>query len=226
MIRALLFAGMDRAAVDERGFEAVRRIRQTQSDVPLSAFKATVREQFYMLLIDTEAALAAIPSMLPDDCGYRGKSVRFDLPGTDCARRTVGPRPESALNGSADYSTSTDNCLRPEIWPSHPTIGKATGKSVVIEIAVKARNAGRLDYAMRSERDSNTASAAPAGSCMRRLSKYDRLIAEAKQVAAARAIVVHPCDESSLRGAVEAAKIGLISADSRRAGGQDQQRRS
>ncbi|HEX4407281.1 MAG TPA: DUF3141 domain-containing protein [Xanthobacteraceae bacterium] len=67
LIRGLLFAGMGRAAVDERGFEAVRRIRQTQSDVPLPAFKAMVREQFYMLLIDAEAALAAIPSMLPDD---------------------------------------------------------------------------------------------------------------------------------------------------------------
>ena len=77
VIRALLFAGMDRAAVDERGFEAVRRIRQTLSDVPLSAFKATVREQFYMLLIDREAALAAIPSMLPDDLDTRQKA--FDL---------------------------------------------------------------------------------------------------------------------------------------------------
>ena len=42
-------------------------------------------------------------------------------------------------------------------------------------------------------------------------SKYERLIAEAKRVAAAKAIVVHPCDETSLRGAIEAAKIGLIS---------------
>ena len=32
--------------------------------MPLSAFKALVREQFYLLLIDGEAALAAIPSML------------------------------------------------------------------------------------------------------------------------------------------------------------------
>ncbi len=77
VIRALLFAGMERAAVDERGFEAVRRIRQTESDVPLSQFKATVREQFYMLQIDTEAALAAIPSMLPDDSDTRQKA--FDL---------------------------------------------------------------------------------------------------------------------------------------------------
>ena len=43
-------------------------------------------------------------------------------------------------------------------------------------------------------------------------SKYDRLIAEAKRTAAAKAIVVHPCDEMSLRGAVEAAAMGLISA--------------
>lgn len=40
--------------------------------------------------------------------------------------------------------------------------------------------------------------------------KYDRLIALAKQVPAASTIVVHPCDETSLRGAVEAAEAGLI----------------
>jgi phosphate acetyltransferase len=41
--------------------------------------------------------------------------------------------------------------------------------------------------------------------------KYDRLIARAKEVAAAKTIVVHPCDETSLRGAVEAAELGIIS---------------
>ena len=41
-------------------------------------------------------------------------------------------------------------------------------------------------------------------------SKYDRLIAEAKKVPAARTIVVHPCDETSLRGATDAAEAGLI----------------
>ena len=77
VIRALLFAGMGRAAVDERGFETVRRIRETFSEVPLDVFKATVREQFSILLIDTEAALNAIPSMLPDDLETRSKA--FDL---------------------------------------------------------------------------------------------------------------------------------------------------
>ena len=41
-------------------------------------------------------------------------------------------------------------------------------------------------------------------------SKYDRLIATAKSIAPAATIVVHPCDESSLRGTVEAAAAGLI----------------
>jgi phosphate acetyltransferase len=40
--------------------------------------------------------------------------------------------------------------------------------------------------------------------------KYDRLIARAQQVTAPTAIVVHPCDETSLRGAVDAAEAGLI----------------
>jgi len=41
-------------------------------------------------------------------------------------------------------------------------------------------------------------------------SKYERLIAKAKQVAPAQTIVVHPCDESSLRGPVEAAELEII----------------
>jgi phosphate acetyltransferase len=41
-------------------------------------------------------------------------------------------------------------------------------------------------------------------------SKYERLIAEAKKVPAAKTIVVHPCEETALRGPVEAAEIGLI----------------
>ena len=41
--------------------------------------------------------------------------------------------------------------------------------------------------------------------------KYERLIAAAKAVPAVATIVVHPCDESSLRGAVESAEAGIIS---------------
>jgi Protein of unknown function (DUF3141) len=71
VVRSLIYAGMARKAVDERGFETVRRIRESHGDIPLSAFKAMVREQYFMLLIDRDAALAAIPSMLPPDAESR-----------------------------------------------------------------------------------------------------------------------------------------------------------
>src|SRR6478752_3329383 len=41
-------------------------------------------------------------------------------------------------------------------------------------------------------------------------SKYERLIANAKKVPPATTVVAHPCDESSLRGALEAAEAGII----------------
>lgn len=41
-------------------------------------------------------------------------------------------------------------------------------------------------------------------------SKYDRLIAAAQAADSAVTVVVHPCDESSLRGAIEAAEFELI----------------
>jgi uncharacterized tellurite resistance protein B-like protein len=77
VIRALLYVALARRAVDERGFEAVRQIRRTHGDMPLAAFKALVREQYFILLVDTEAALAALASMLPADADTRRKA--FDL---------------------------------------------------------------------------------------------------------------------------------------------------
>ena len=41
-------------------------------------------------------------------------------------------------------------------------------------------------------------------------SKYDRLIARAKEVPAATTIVAYPCEETALRGPLEAANAGLI----------------
>jgi phosphate acetyltransferase len=40
--------------------------------------------------------------------------------------------------------------------------------------------------------------------------KYDRLIARAKEVGAIPTVVAHPCDESSLQSAFEAAEAGII----------------
>ncbi len=74
-IRGLLYAGSARGNVDERGFKALRRMRlsgQTPK-LTLAQFKAMAREQFYMLLLDQEATLEAIPGMLPAGMNQRRK---------------------------------------------------------------------------------------------------------------------------------------------------------
>ena len=74
VIRSLIYAGMDRKSIDERGLEMASRIREAHGDMSLADFKALVREQFYILLIDQDAALAAIPSMLPPQSETREKA--------------------------------------------------------------------------------------------------------------------------------------------------------
>jgi hypothetical protein len=72
-LRALLYVGMARGMVDERSLEALRRMRSedAESRLTIAEFKMLVRQQFFMLLLDQEAALAAIPNMLPQDMDAR-----------------------------------------------------------------------------------------------------------------------------------------------------------
>ena len=60
LVRALLWVGMARNAVDERGFAAITRLRDAHPasrQMSLADFKALVRAQYLMLLVDEEAAL-------------------------------------------------------------------------------------------------------------------------------------------------------------------------
>jgi hypothetical protein len=93
-IRGLLYAAMSRLSIDERSFEALRRIREAHTEVSLSEFKALARTQYNMLLIDQEAALASIPSMLPPDAETRTKT--FDL-----IRQVLSARGELSTEDSA-----------------------------------------------------------------------------------------------------------------------------
>ena len=75
-IRGLIYVGLARGRVDERGINALRRIRLSE-DLPrlsLAEFKAMARDQFFMLLLDTEATLEAIPALLPADAAQRQKA--------------------------------------------------------------------------------------------------------------------------------------------------------
>src|SRR5258705_575617 len=68
-IRGLLYVGSARGMVDERSLEAMRNVRRkdTGTRLTLTEFKMLVREQFFMLLLDRERALASIPNLFPDN---------------------------------------------------------------------------------------------------------------------------------------------------------------
>jgi pimeloyl-ACP methyl ester carboxylesterase len=72
-IRGLLYVGSARGMADERSLEALRNVRRkdTGTRLTLTEFKMLVREQFFMLLLDQEGALAAIPRLLPDNASER-----------------------------------------------------------------------------------------------------------------------------------------------------------
>ena len=76
-IRGLIYAGLPRGGVDERGLAALRNLKPLEENAPritLSEFKAMAREQYFMLLLDPETALAAIPSLLPPDLEVRRRA--------------------------------------------------------------------------------------------------------------------------------------------------------
>ena len=79
LVRSALYVGMSRGgSVDERTFALIRRMRLASDDITrltLVEFKALVREQHFILLIDELAALAAIPSLLPASLEERQKGI-------------------------------------------------------------------------------------------------------------------------------------------------------
>ena len=98
-IRGLLYIGSARGMVDERSLEALRSLRRsdTGARLTLAEFKMLVREQFFMLLLDQEASLAAIPKMLPDNAD---------------ARRTAFAAIHEILSASAEISGEVGKRLK------------------------------------------------------------------------------------------------------------------
>src|SRR6266404_2109711 len=77
-IRGLLYVGSARGMVDERSLEALRQIRRNDAGarLTLAQFKMLVREQFFMLLLDQERALAAIREVLSAGAEISGEVAK------------------------------------------------------------------------------------------------------------------------------------------------------
>jgi uncharacterized protein DUF3141 len=108
VIRGLLYVGLARGTVDERGVEALRRIRLSgeASRLTLAQFKAMAREQFFLLLLDPEATLAAIPKLLPDDIDDRRKGLAAIRKVLSASREITGEAAERMARVTRLFETN------------------------------------------------------------------------------------------------------------------------
>jgi hypothetical protein len=75
VIRSLVYIGLATPGIDERVFAVLNKMRESQGDLSLVAFKQLLREQFFALILDEKAAIAAIPGMLPADGAERRTAI-------------------------------------------------------------------------------------------------------------------------------------------------------
>ena len=117
-LRSLVYIGMAGSGVDERAFNELRQIRADHGAVTLDEFKRMLREQFFALLLDRDAALAAIPKMLP-----AGSSVRAEL--LDRIRRVVSAVGEPS-GERAERLAQIEKLFGagPAAGPSHKAVGR------------------------------------------------------------------------------------------------------
>jgi hypothetical protein len=68
--QSLIYVRLPEGKVDERGFAALKQIGAElppAKRIGFAKFKEVVKEQYLILLLDTERAIAALPKLLPDD---------------------------------------------------------------------------------------------------------------------------------------------------------------
>lgn len=103
-IRSLVYIGMAGPGVDERAFNVLRRIRAENGVMSLAEFKQCLREQYFSLLLAPEAALAAIPEMLPADAEARTKMLAAIQRTVNAAGQVSGKRGERLAQIEALFS--------------------------------------------------------------------------------------------------------------------------
>ncbi len=69
-VRALVYVNHTEGVIDERGFAVMKKIREAQpieARLPVSEIKDLLKEQVFLVRLDEERAIKAIPKMLPKD---------------------------------------------------------------------------------------------------------------------------------------------------------------
>ena len=105
-VRAMIYVRMAEGRIDERAFTVLTQIAAENKGPRLgfARFKEIVREQYLLLLLHQEKAIAALPKLLPDDRAQRAAML-------DLVRRVVtarGALPEDGLKRLADIESLFD----------------------------------------------------------------------------------------------------------------------
>lgn len=70
-VRAMVYVAMGQKGIDARSFETLRGILKAHPKLAVASFKAIVRQQWAMLVIDTQRALKELPRLLPREARTR-----------------------------------------------------------------------------------------------------------------------------------------------------------
>ena len=106
-IRSLVYVGLAGPGIDERAFNVLREIRSSEDALSLEEFKQVLREQFFSLLLDQDAALAAIPGMLPADAAAREQALAALRQVVTAAGELSGDRAERLARIEALFAGGT-----------------------------------------------------------------------------------------------------------------------
>jgi hypothetical protein len=93
---------MPQRATDERTFNLLRRMREERGGgITLAEFKAALREQGFMLLLDQEQALATLPRLLASASAEQIRAMLEDLRRVAAASGPLGAESEARLGAVA-----------------------------------------------------------------------------------------------------------------------------
>ncbi len=114
-IRALVYIGMAGPGVDERAFNTLREIRAEHDGLTLEAFKRLLRAQYFSLVLDQAAALAAIPKMLPADSAKRASMLEGIRRTVRAAGAVTGVRAERLAQVERLFAGSASSPKAPRV---------------------------------------------------------------------------------------------------------------
>jgi len=118
-IRALIFVGLAGPGADERAFNTLREMRAQHRGLDLETFKRMVRAQYFSLHLGAEAALAAIPKMLPAAAAERRRLLETIRRTIEASGAATGERGERLARIEALFASAGPG------KPARPRAGKA-----------------------------------------------------------------------------------------------------